>query len=710
MTEVFSTIEIGSSTLDLVRGELRDSQNTLALSPLETAFLAYLARRRDTVVSKEQLAREVWGHHENVQSRAVDASVARIRSKLAPFRVEIVSYRGRGLSLSVAEVTPVRDVALARPLVGRATEATAVRTALREPGLLCLWGPPGVGKTALAESLPGAHVVQGMGTDALTAEVARVLGCAVDALGEAMRKDGRVWVVDEQEARTPDEIELVRIWSRDARVLLVSVPRVEAAHELRLQPLEDDDAAVLLADLCGESPAAVRPLVGATDRLPRQLTVIANAVRFVGLETFLGMAQQPQAYPALEQAVGALWTTLPDACQDVLAAVSVFADTFDVAAAAAVAERRPFEVLGQLEDLWTRSLIQGERGVFRLLSPVRAVAERHRGPRVEARLKQWCLGLLEENARGGTRWLRHRHDLARQLVVCDDEEAVVLGLLVVELLYQEHDPEAMLAAALVRDGRPRVVIVALQVLLARLKRQFEFAQGLAASIAEPHPVWTVEALRRLAHTSLPPHHGGEAVLALEPRLPAVLFTALIAFGGVCGWPVPLETCLRLAPLAKLHGWIPAERAMYLCATITAREAGDPRWIEYAQRANDEAAVTSHLRLGRPLDALAAARARYDGARDLLERLGMASMQAAILAGLGRDAEARAVMRANPWSEGGHGAYFQLAEELTGTPQTYKQAVLQAWVERWRRGDLFELEDTAPDTTFTIHWVLAQRSR
>jgi DNA-binding response OmpR family regulator len=54
----------------------------VALTPREFALLMALVRRNGAVVSRQQLLREVWGHHREVMSRTVDTHIAELRRKL----------------------------------------------------------------------------------------------------------------------------------------------------------------------------------------------------------------------------------------------------------------------------------------------------------------------------------------------------------------------------------------------------------------------------------------------------------------------------------------------------------------------------------------------------------------------------------------------------------------------------------------------------
>ena len=56
----------------------------IALTPREFAVLQLLAARRDDVVSRTRLQREIWGGHLPATNRALDLLVSRLRKKLEP--------------------------------------------------------------------------------------------------------------------------------------------------------------------------------------------------------------------------------------------------------------------------------------------------------------------------------------------------------------------------------------------------------------------------------------------------------------------------------------------------------------------------------------------------------------------------------------------------------------------------------------------------
>ena len=73
----FDTLEVRPATREVL---LHDE--VVSLTPKEYDLLLALIRRRDRVVSREELMREVWGHSSVIPSRTVDTHVAELRKKL----------------------------------------------------------------------------------------------------------------------------------------------------------------------------------------------------------------------------------------------------------------------------------------------------------------------------------------------------------------------------------------------------------------------------------------------------------------------------------------------------------------------------------------------------------------------------------------------------------------------------------------------------
>jgi DNA-binding response OmpR family regulator len=75
---------LGAVTVDLQSQRAISGQLTVALTRRECELLRYLAERRDRVVHRNELLRDVWGYSDAPLTRSVDSAVARLRKKVEP--------------------------------------------------------------------------------------------------------------------------------------------------------------------------------------------------------------------------------------------------------------------------------------------------------------------------------------------------------------------------------------------------------------------------------------------------------------------------------------------------------------------------------------------------------------------------------------------------------------------------------------------------
>ena len=69
----------GGRTIDFAALELRGRDQTIRLTLMEAAVLRYLVRHEGRVVSRKALLEDVWGLHEDTDTRAIDNFIARLR-------------------------------------------------------------------------------------------------------------------------------------------------------------------------------------------------------------------------------------------------------------------------------------------------------------------------------------------------------------------------------------------------------------------------------------------------------------------------------------------------------------------------------------------------------------------------------------------------------------------------------------------------------
>jgi DNA-binding response OmpR family regulator len=75
----FWTFSFAGKTIDFGTLELRTPENTIHLTVMESDLLRHLVRNDGRVVSRKQILEEVWGLHEDTDTRAIDNFMVRLR-------------------------------------------------------------------------------------------------------------------------------------------------------------------------------------------------------------------------------------------------------------------------------------------------------------------------------------------------------------------------------------------------------------------------------------------------------------------------------------------------------------------------------------------------------------------------------------------------------------------------------------------------------
>jgi DNA-binding response OmpR family regulator len=73
------TFSFGGKSIDFAELELRTLGNTIHLTVMEAELLRYLVRSQGRVVSRKAILEDVWGLHEDTDTRAIDNFVVRLR-------------------------------------------------------------------------------------------------------------------------------------------------------------------------------------------------------------------------------------------------------------------------------------------------------------------------------------------------------------------------------------------------------------------------------------------------------------------------------------------------------------------------------------------------------------------------------------------------------------------------------------------------------
>jgi DNA-binding response OmpR family regulator len=74
-----TAFEFAGKSLDFLELELRSLGNTIHLTVMEAELLRHLIRNQGKVVSRKSILEEVWGLHEDTDTRAIDNFIVRLR-------------------------------------------------------------------------------------------------------------------------------------------------------------------------------------------------------------------------------------------------------------------------------------------------------------------------------------------------------------------------------------------------------------------------------------------------------------------------------------------------------------------------------------------------------------------------------------------------------------------------------------------------------
>ncbi|MEW5798522.1 MAG: response regulator transcription factor [Bacteroidota bacterium] len=75
-------LDVADLEMDLVSRKVRRAGNDIELSPKEFSLLEYLLRNKGKVVSRMQIAEEVWGHHFDAGTNFVDVYINYLRNSI----------------------------------------------------------------------------------------------------------------------------------------------------------------------------------------------------------------------------------------------------------------------------------------------------------------------------------------------------------------------------------------------------------------------------------------------------------------------------------------------------------------------------------------------------------------------------------------------------------------------------------------------------
>ena len=370
------------------------------LTRLEGQLLAFLAEHPRRSFSTADLLREVWGYR-TTRSNTVKSTVGRLRNKIeadpkAP--VHLLHVRGVGYRFEPAEVREGTPVAV----IGRHAELARLREQLERPGVVSLVGPPGSGRSHLAQALAHerrGHLVRLHGrstADALRAALEQALQCTPRRLRRALQSSPLLVLLGAGALRGTLREQLPS-WE-GARVLVVGQRALDLPGErvVRLELLERDERRVYLAQRADElgqalDDAALDALADASEGLPLELELLVRHLP-LGVPALLrdpGLVQGD----ALARVLAGAFSELARAQQQALLVLACFRGAFRLTWAAEVGDLAPGEVLQ------VRSWLSPVRpGVMRMPAVIRRFLQPRVPEALEARHRAWLVdraGVLE---------------------------------------------------------------------------------------------------------------------------------------------------------------------------------------------------------------------------------------------------------------------------------------------------------------------------
>lgn len=95
------TLTFGDIVIDTKGKTVKAAGHELQLTPNEYDLLKYLVERNDQAVSRDELLESVWGYNTEIETRATDDTVRRLRKKLDTSNISIEAVWGFGFRLKV---------------------------------------------------------------------------------------------------------------------------------------------------------------------------------------------------------------------------------------------------------------------------------------------------------------------------------------------------------------------------------------------------------------------------------------------------------------------------------------------------------------------------------------------------------------------------------------------------------------------------------
>lgn len=97
--DMYENLKFGGVTIDKKSKNVKYDGKTIELTPNELSLLTYLFENKDRAVSREELLNKIWGYDSEVETRAADDTVKRLRKKISNTNIAIETVWGLGFRL-----------------------------------------------------------------------------------------------------------------------------------------------------------------------------------------------------------------------------------------------------------------------------------------------------------------------------------------------------------------------------------------------------------------------------------------------------------------------------------------------------------------------------------------------------------------------------------------------------------------------------------
>ncbi|MEN0064706.1 MAG: winged helix-turn-helix domain-containing protein [Myxococcota bacterium] len=388
-------LELSGVRIDLRARTVSHPGRVERLTDKEAALLAYLAARSNRPVRREELLVHVWGYRPDTQTRTVDNTVGRLRTKIEgnPGEpVHVHTIRGVGYRLvGVAESpAPAADLTPDR-ILGRTAELQQIDDRLAAGvRLLTLLGGGGHGKTTLAvawlDRRGGTFVDLSAARTADDIEqlTRQALGTSFPVAQALAGRRNAVVVLDNVE-QLHDVADVLEPWLRaapEAVLITTSRRRLDLPDErvLEVGPLPDAEALELFLRAGRARRASfatteadrthATAVVALLERIPLAIELAAARALTMSPRDLLDRlgrsfrtlrdASRVERHRTLSATLQWSWDQLPQGAQDALARLSIFRGSFDHDAVEAI--------LGEEDALWLDRLV--DHSLVRHVRPV----------------------------------------------------------------------------------------------------------------------------------------------------------------------------------------------------------------------------------------------------------------------------------------------------------------------------------------------------